>query len=57
MEEEKLWWEDHRNLATLANDLIIEEGYNAHDLIDLLREPWHWSAEWLSAKQRLKENV
>jgi hypothetical protein len=57
MDDDKLWWQDHRNLATLANDLIYEEGYTAQDLVDLLNEPWHWYSEWKAAEQRLKENV
>jgi hypothetical protein len=52
------WWASHDNLHDLALYLVTIEGYDAHDLLDVIERPWKWSNEWdLVIAQREGENA
>ena len=50
MMAEMPWWADHQNLATLARYMVIEEGDDTENLIDMLDKPWHFDAEFAKAQ-------
>ncbi len=42
------WWEDRDDLALLAR-YMSRAGYTAHNVAEMISEPWHWSDEYAEA--------
>jgi hypothetical protein len=45
------WSETHDNIVALATHLVHEEGWDAHQLLELIEKPWHFDAEWTAYKE------
>ena len=42
------WYEDRDDLALLAR-YMSRAGYTAHNVAEMISEPWHWSDEYAEA--------
>lgn len=42
------WWEDRNDLALLAR-YMSRAGYTAHNVAEMISEPWHWADEYAQA--------
>jgi len=40
------WWNDHKNLAALAQYMVDHEDWSHADVFQIIEKPWHFDAEW-----------
>lgn len=50
------WYQDHRNLADFIEALTDDEGFAGSEVmetvIEIIREPWKWTAEYKEMEKR-----
>lgn len=44
------WAATYENVVNLADWLVAEKGYDAEELLDFIRKPWHYDTEWEAYK-------